>query len=251
VTTLRDVNNAGFLHRERARFRAGTSALLGIVLDPPPGEGAAIEVADLPELRRIESRPGGGASIGAFVTLEELSAALPDLCPPDATLANVRMRLALHDARLAIAGLGNTRSAPIDAAPLAPHELPVTIEIAQVRTGLGIAERRRVTNDGDASFAVGVTVALRVSRLARFEHVRIMLDLDGAIARATLAERRLEGERCDRDLIPEAARLAAASIPAADARSSAVARALFALVLAALRDAFDAARRPTAGVRAR
>jgi hypothetical protein len=42
------------------------------------------------------------------------------------------------------------------------------------------------------------------------------------VRRATAAEARLDGERCDRDLIPEAARLAATSIKADDARSSAI-----------------------------
>jgi hypothetical protein len=51
VTTLREVNNAGFLHRERARFAAGTSTLLGVVLDPPPGEGS-LPLFGMPSTRR-------------------------------------------------------------------------------------------------------------------------------------------------------------------------------------------------------
>jgi CO/xanthine dehydrogenase FAD-binding subunit len=239
---LRDVNNAAFLHRERVRFRAGTSALLGIALDPALGDGVAIDVGGLSELRAIVMSPNGSATIGAFVSLEELSAALPVLAPPDAAPAGVRLRLALHGARVTVYGLGRTRTAAIEQLTLAAYELPATIDVPPIREGLGIAERRRATNDGSASFALGVTAALRVSALARFEQVRIFVDVDGDVCRATAAEARLDGERCDRDLIPEAARLAAASIEADDARTSAVARAIPPLVLAALRDAFETAR---------
>jgi CO/xanthine dehydrogenase FAD-binding subunit len=239
---LRDVNNAAFLHRERVRFRAGRSALLGIALDPASGDGVAIDVADVPELRAIATSPNGSATIGAFATLEELSAALPMLAPRDAAAANVRLRLALHGARVTVYGLGRTRTTAIEQLAVAAHELPATIDVPAIREGLGIAERRRATNDGSASFALGITAALRVSPLARFEQVRIFVDVDGVVRRATTAEARLEGERCDRDLIPDAARLAAASIKADDARSSAIARAIQPLVLAALRDAFEAAR---------
>ncbi|MDB5040995.1 MAG: hypothetical protein JWN27_1721 [Candidatus Eremiobacteraeota bacterium] len=239
---LRDVNNAAFLHRERARFRAGASALLGIALDPAPGDGVAIDVAGLAELRAIATSPNGAATIGAFVSLAELSAVLPVLVPPDAAPASVRLRLALHGARVTVYGLGRTRTAAIEQLTVAAYELPATIDVPAIREGLGIAERRRATNDGSASFSLGITAALRVSPLARFEQVRIFVDVDGVVRRATTAEARLEGERCDRDLIPDAARLAAASMKADDARSSAIARAIQPLVLAALRDAFEAAR---------
>jgi CO/xanthine dehydrogenase FAD-binding subunit len=248
---LRDVNNAAFLHRERARFRAGTSALLGIALDPAPGDGVAIDVADIAELRHIAVSTNGSATIGAFVSLAQLSAAHPALAPPDAASASVRLRLALHEARVVVYGLGRTRTVSIEQLTLAAHELPATIEVPAIREGLGIAERRRATNDGVASFALGVTAALRVSLLGRFEGVRIFFDVDGEVRRATAAEARLDGERCDRDLIPEAARLAATSIKADDARSSAIARAIQPLVLAALRDAFEEARNARGDARAR
>jgi CO/xanthine dehydrogenase FAD-binding subunit len=248
---LRDVNNAAFLHRERARFRAGASALLGIALDPAPGDGVVIDVADVAELHHVAVSTNGSATVGAFVSLEQLSAALPGLAPPDAAPVGVRLRLALHDARVTVYGLGRTRTAAIEQLIIAAHELPATIEVPAIREGLGIAERRRATNDGLASFAVGVTAALRVSPLARFEQVRIFVDLDGEVRRATAAEARLDGERCDRDLIPEAARLAATSIKADDVRSSAIARAIQPLVLAALRDAFEEARNARGDARAR
>jgi CO/xanthine dehydrogenase FAD-binding subunit len=244
---LRDVNNVAFLHRERARFRAGTSVLLGIALDPAPGDGVAIDVAGVPELRAIAVSPNGSATIGAFASLEQVNAVLPALAPPDAAPASVRLRLALHDARVTVYGLGRTRTAAIEQLAIAAHELPATIDVPAIREGLGIAERRRATNDGSASFALGITAALRISQLRRFEQVRIFVDVDGGVRRATAAEARLDGERCDRDLIPEAARLAAASINADDARSSAIARAIQPLVLAALRDAFEAARAKGAG----
>jgi CO/xanthine dehydrogenase FAD-binding subunit len=244
ASSLREVNNAAFLHRERVRFHAGTSPLLGLSLETAV-DGVAVDVAAVPELRTVTLAANGAATIGAFAGLDALRSALPLLCPADATPANVRLRLALHDARVTVYGLGRTRSVPIEALAVAPHELPATIDVPPVRPGLGIAERRRATSDGSASFALAVTVALRISLLARFEQVRIFVDVDGAVRRATDAEAVLDGKRCDRDLIPQAARLAAASIPASDARSSAIARSLQPLLLAALRDAFDEARPKT------
>jgi CO/xanthine dehydrogenase FAD-binding subunit len=175
------------------------------------------------------------------VTLAQLAVAVPALCPVDATPVNVRLRLSLHDARVTVYGLGRTRVAPLDALQLAPYELPATIEVPASRAGLGIAERRLVTHDGAASFAIEVTVALQISLLARLEHVCIFVHIDGQTHRAAEAEAKLERQRCDRDLFPEAARLAATISPGTGARSSAIGRAL---VLASLREAFVLAKVP-------
>ncbi|HEY4439289.1 MAG TPA: hypothetical protein VGN14_02480 [Candidatus Elarobacter sp.] len=241
--TLRDVVNASFLHRDRVRFRAGTSALLGVVLEPPAGAGIVVDVREVAELYRVDVAADGSATIGAFAAPSELVAALPAAFPPDAGAAAMRMRLALYGARLTIYGLGRTRVAAVEECTIETYELPATIASPAPPPGLGIGERRRATHDGDASYALGVTVALRVSVLGRFDQVRILLDLDGDVRRAAAAEAVLERQRCDRDLFPNAARAAAALVPANDARGSAAARALLPLVLAALRDAFDAAAR--------
>ena len=242
AATLRDVNNAAFLHREMVRFQAGASPLLDVVLEPASGEGVVVDVASVTELRRIDVAPDGSATIGAFATPAEVSAALPALFPVDASAADVRTRFALYDARVTVFGLGRTRLVPIETFAAAPHELPATIAVPVVRPGLGISQRRRATQDGDASFSLGVTVALRISALGRFEHVRVLLDLDGTVCRVADAEASLERSRCDRDLFPSVARSAAELLPAIDARTSAAARALQPLVLACLRDAFAAAR---------
>ena len=239
---LRALNNFAFLYRERTRFRCGSSDLLGVVLEPPGGEGFVVDARELPELRRIDARPDGGARIGAFAAFGDVAGALPGLAPPGATLANVRLRMALGDARVEVYGVGRTRQAPLESLELAPHEIPVTIDLAAPRKGLGIAERRRTTRDGDASHTVGVTAALRVSALARFEHVRVFLDVDGHVQRAAAVEAKLERQRCSPEAIPEAARMAAAGIETVDARTSALARSLQPLVLAALREAFEAAK---------
>ena len=239
---LRALNNFAFLYRERTRFRCGASDLLGVVLEPENGEGIIVDARELPELRRIDVRPDGAARIGAFAAFDEVAGAVPAIAPPGATVRNVRLRMALGDARVEVFGIGRTRYAQLDALALAPHEVPVTIEVAAPRKGLGIAERRRTTRDGDASHTVGVTAALRVSALARFEHVRVFLDVDGEVQRAAEVEAKLEKQRCSPEAIPEAARMAAAGIKTIDARSSAVARSLQPLVLAALREAFEAAK---------
>jgi CO/xanthine dehydrogenase FAD-binding subunit len=242
--TLRDVANFGFMQRERVRFTAGRSELLGVTIAPKPGDGFLVDVSAVEELRQISVAPNGTATVGAFVTPAQLAVAVPAVCPVDATPVNIRLRLALHDARVTVCGLGRTRVAPLDALQLAPYELPATIEVPAPRAGLGIAERRLVTHDGDASFAIEVTVALRISLLARFEHVRIFVHIDGEARRATEAETKLERQRCDRDLFPEAARLAAMISPGTGTRSSAIARALPPLVLASLREAFALAKVP-------
>jgi CO/xanthine dehydrogenase FAD-binding subunit len=245
AATLRDVNNAAFLHRERARFRAGTSELLGVVCEPALGDGVIIDVAGVAELRRIDVANSGAVTIGAFAAFEEVAGALPALCPADASVVDLRTRLALYDARVTVYGVGRTRVVPVETFSAAPYEIPVTIDVPPIRAGLGVAQRRRTTRDGDASFTLGVTVALRVSMLARFENVRIVLDIDGTRCRAGEAEAMLERARCDRDLFAGAARSAATVLRAVDARTSAAARSLQPLVLACLRDAFASARPST------
>jgi CO/xanthine dehydrogenase FAD-binding subunit len=239
--TLREANAQGFLHRERTRYRAGTSRLLGVVLEPTPSEGSVVDVAAVDELHAVAVAPSGAVTIGAFAEPEALTGA-PHVCPPDASAAGVRMRLALHDAKVTVYGLGRTRVAPVEGLVLAPYELPAVIEVPPPRAGLGIAERSILQRDGATSFALGVTVALRVSLLGRFENVRILLDLDGSVCRANEAEAGLEKQRCERDRFADIARLAASSMAGDDARSSAIARALVPLVMAGLRDAFADAR---------
>lgn len=240
--TLRELNDLGFLHRERGRFRAGTSELLELTLEPEPGSGIVVDARAIPELRAIAVSPGGGATIGAFTAHAALAAALPALAPAGASLAGARLRLALHDARVTVYGLGRQRVAPLETLTLARHEVPATIAVAPAPRGLGIAERRRTTNDGAASYALGVTAALRITPLARFAGVRLLVELDGRVRRLTGAEALLEGARCDRDLFPEAARAAGAAIETTDARTSALARSVLPLALSVLREAFAEAR---------
>jgi hypothetical protein len=211
------------------------------VLEPRAGEGVVVDVRGVEKLRRVSILPDGGVTAGAFASLDALAQAAPAVCPAAATLVQARTRLALLGARVSVHGLGRTRIAPVDGLQLAAYELPVTIEVAAAR-GLGIAERRRTTHDGAVSFALGVTVALRVSVLGRFEHVRIVVDAEGELLRPAQAEAKLERTRCDTALFPEVARLAATICAATDARSSAMARALPPLVVACLRDALEAAR---------
>lgn len=213
-----------------------------MTLEPPPGSGIVVDAGAVPELRAIVANPDGGATIGAFTTRHALSAALPRLAPPETTLAGVRVRLALHDARVTVYGLGRQRVAPLEELALAPHEIPATVAVAPAPRGLGIAERRRATSDGAASYALGLTAALRITPLARFDGVRILMEIDGRLRRLDDAEAVLRGARCDRDLFPLAARAAAAGIETSDARTSALARTVQPLVLAVLRDAFAAAR---------
>jgi cyclohexadienyl dehydratase len=235
--TVRDLIGLSFLHRERARFCGPASVLLDRAFER---SGAAIDVGAIDALTSVESIPSG-VRAGAFASLETLGAAAPDLMPPGISPAAARLRLALLGATVSVASVGALRTARIDALVLAPYEVPVTIDIPRVGAGTGFAERRRTTNDGDASFALTVAVALRVAD-ASFGDVRIAVELDGDLRRATLAEAKLERRRLDPGLFPEAARLAAYAIEAVDARTSSAVRATTPLAMAALRDAFAAAR---------
>jgi len=238
--TLRDVTNFGYLHGKRARFRAGTSALLGISLEPRSGEGFIVDVTSLPELTAVAATRTG-KTIGPFITLEALAAAAPEIAPPGAPANAVRLRLSLFGAHVTIAGGGRTRRVALADFVLEPHEVPIAIEVHGPKPGLGLGDRQRATADGDASYSLGVSVALRIHAL-KFSDVRIVLDFDGTVHRATAAEEKLSHQRADPGLFPEASRLAARSIDAVDARTSAAARAALPLVTAALREALDRAR---------
>jgi len=238
--TLRDVTNLGYLHGKRGRFRAGTSALLDVALEPRAGDGFVIDATTLAELTAVTKTPAG-LSIGAFVTLDALAQRAPEIAPPGASANAVRLRLALLGAVVTVAAGGGTRRAAIEDLVLEPHELPIGIEVQAARAGLGLGDRRRATADGAASYTLGVSAALRIVA-HRFADVRIIVELDEVKGRARLAEAKLLNQRADPGLFPEAARLAAIAIPAVDARTSAAARAVLPLVTAALREALERAR---------
>jgi CO/xanthine dehydrogenase FAD-binding subunit len=239
-TTLHDANGLGFLHRERARFFGGYSEILDLSLEPGPSDGFVIDVRGVPELSAVAVSPSG-ITIGAFAPLATVRTYVPALASENTTASALRLRLALLDAKLNVFGVGRSRSASPEAPALAVHELPTTIELPPIREGIGFADRSRTTRDRDASFILRISVALRISVLRRFESVRIVIDFDGAIARATQAEAVLEKQPVDPGLFAQAARLAAFAIATTDARSSSAARSVTPLVMATLRDALTAA----------
>jgi len=121
-TTLQEANGLGFLHRERARFYAGRSEILGISLEPKAGDGFVIDVRGVADLTAI-TVTAAGTVIGAFAPLTDVYAHAP-LIAPDGTPPNaLRLRLTLLDAKVVIAGLGRTRIAAADALNLTAHEL--------------------------------------------------------------------------------------------------------------------------------
>jgi len=239
--TMREVTNLAYLHGKRARFHAGESVLLGMSLEPQAGAGFIIDVTTLAELTRV-TKARSGTTVGAFASLDVLWARVPELAPPGAPASAVRLRLVLLGAIVTLAGGGRTRRAPLEGLVLEPHELPLAIDVESLPQGIGIADRRRATNDGGASYALGVSVAMRVGTVGRFENVRIVFDRDGVLHRATAAEEKLANVRVDPGLFPEVARLAAQTIEPVDAASSAAARAAVPLVTAALREALTQAR---------
>jgi CO/xanthine dehydrogenase FAD-binding subunit len=239
-TTLHDANGLGFLHRERARFYAGSSEILDVRLEPAAGDGFVIDVRGVGDLTAVTAT-SGGTKIGAFATLESVREHAPALASAQTSASGLRLRLILLDAKVNVTGIGRSRSSSPDALALAAYELPTTIDVPPIAPGTGFADRHRMTRDRDASFALSVSVALRISALGRFENVRIVVELDGVLARALQAEAKLEKQRVDPGLFAEAARLSANAIESTDARSSSAARALTPLVMATLRDALVAA----------
>lgn len=240
-TTLHEANGSGFLHRDHARFFAGYSEIFEKSLEPVPGDGVIIDVRGVSELRAV-TVTASGTTIGVFAPLATVYEYAPLIAPEGTAASALRLRLSLLDAKVVIVGLGRSRNVAPDALDIAAFELPTVIEVPPLRPGVGFADRRRTTQDRDASYSLGISVALRISALGRFENVRIIVDFDGNLVRASQAEAKLEKQGVDPGLFAEAARLSAYAIESIDARTSSAARAVTPLVMAALRDALAAAR---------
>lgn len=237
-TSLREVLGRAYMLRGALAWTHGASEILGLAAHHDPG---GVDVRDVAELMAI-TKNGSATTVGAFATTSSFAAVFANDVNASETLAMVRLRLALCGARLTVVRDGVLATIPIDAYKPQSRMLPVSVEIPTLARGIGIAERRRTTTDGAASYQLSVITALRISQLHRFEDVRIFVSLDGVVQRATEAEARLDSQRFSISTLAEAARFSAHAIVSCDARTSAAARAVASLVLAALRESVAIAK---------
>ena len=237
-TSLREVLGRAYMLRGSIAWRHDASDILGLAARNDPN---GIDVRAVAELSAM-TKNATGTTVGAFAPTSWFAAVLTTASAASETLAMVRLRLALSGARLTVVRDGVLATIPIDAYKPESPLLPVLLEIPALARGIGIAERRRITADGDASYELSVVTALRISQLHRFEDVRIFVSLDGMVTRATDAEALLDTQRFGLGALAEAARISATAIASSDARTSAAARAVAPLVLAALRESVAIAK---------
>lgn len=232
----------------------GTSELLRLDYGVVPSEAFIIDARRIPEFTRVAALDASRWGIGVFAPLAAVRGEpdLERLLLGETTVPLFRL-LGL-DAKVSIATPGTTRTVALGSIyaetglRIEPHEAPVELEVAKAPRGLAFVERRHVTTDAQCSYDLRLAVCLRVGILRRIEAIRTAVSLDGGPPRAaTLAEERLAGRRLGEDgsevaVFGEAARLAAEAVAAADAKSSAVARALPPLMFSALKEAYQQAR---------
>lgn len=246
--TLRDALGLSFTYREEVRWLVGTSTLLGLEFTHVPREARIIDVRKLDDFR-AHAFGEGKIRFGAFADEDGLRGH-PLLKGTLFAAASAAVYLAVADASVDVVSLGRTRTTPIDALVLAPHEAPVFIEFEHRAEDIYV-QRRRAIRDGSASHDLVLGASFRLGGDYALSRVRIAFSLDGAPpARARLAEHHLEGHRISSDRTATAARLCAEAIEPSDARRAAAARSALTLALALFREArhrcdeMNRARRP-------
>lgn len=254
-STLRAALTLAYQHRKRTRWLVGKSDLLRLDYSSVPSDAFIIDARGVSEFSSVEQFHNGIWGVGVFTpptTLgrhHEIGRALVGETEMPV------LRLLGLEAKLTIGMPGTTRTVPLESVyaeghvNIAPHEVPIALEVPDQRPGLAFAERRRTTSDGPASYDLRLLVCLKVGVLRRIETVRIALALDeGGPVRAAAAEQRLAGRRlgdrrAENEALGEAARSAAETIASVDAKTSAAARAVPSLALSALKEAYGAAKR--------
>ena len=236
--TMRELLGRAYMLRGTVAWRHPASTILEL---QPRDDASGIDICEIPEFAAV-STGASVTTIGAFASLSAFAAVVADETHASESLAMVRLRLSISGARLTVVRDGVLASIALDAYRPSSAMLPVSIDIPALANGIGLAERRRSTSDGAASYELGVVTALRISQLHHFVDVRIMVALDGVVHRATEAEALLEGKRFGISALSDAARASATAISSIDARTSAAARAVAPLVLSALREAVAIAK---------
>lgn len=252
--TLQAALTLAYQHKKKTRWLVGTSDLLRLDYSRVPSDSFIIDARGIAEFRTVERFHKGLWSVGVFTSVAALDRHREIGRQLIGETEMPPLRLLGLEAKLTIGMPGTTRTIPLDtiyadgALAIEPHEVPIALEVPAHPAGLAFAERRRATTDGAASYDVRLLVCLKVGSLRKIERIRIAVALDergplrAASAEERLAGKRLADHRAETEAFGEAARLAAYIIPSVDAKTSAAARALPALTLSALKEAYGAAR---------
>ena len=236
--TLRDALGLSFTYREQVRWLIGTSSLLASAYTHVPREAHIVDARGLDDFRACAIGDEQHVRFGAFATEDSLRGH-PMLGQTVFAAASAALYLAVSEADVEIVSLGRTRTTPIDALVLAPHEAPLAIDLRRLEDDIYV-QRRRTIRDGSASHDLILGASFRIGQDGVLARVRVALSIDGGKpVRARLAEHHLEGERLSSDRTATAARLCAEAISPQDARTAAAARSALTLSLALFREARD------------
>jgi CO/xanthine dehydrogenase FAD-binding subunit len=241
-------------HKNRTRWLVGKSELLNLDYSKVPRDAFIIDARSIAEFRAVERFHDRLWGVGVFASITAIGDHSEIGRQLVGETAMPLLRLLGLEAKLVIGLPGTTRTAPLASIygdgrlRIAPHEVPIALEVPKHPPHLAFAERRRLTSDGEASYDLRLLVCLKVGALGAIDSIRIAVALDdGPPQLARQAEERLmgrkvEGRRAESEVFGEAARLAAQTFPSTDAKSSAAARALPALMLSAIKEAHALAR---------
>ena len=235
--TLREALGLSFTYRERVRWLVGLSPLLAVTYTHVPRDSQIVDARGVADFRMHALGDEKRARFGAFAGDDALRGH-PLLERTLFAGANPSLYLAVAEATVEVISLGRTRTTPMEALCLAPHEVPLAVEL---ESGDAMyVQRRRAVSDGSASHDLMIAATLRFGEDGRVARARIALSIDGGRPiRARLAEHHLEGARPAGERMTTAARLCAEAIPPQDARSAAAARSAWTLGLALLKEAFQ------------
>lgn len=249
---LREALSVAFVHRNRTRWRAGTSALLGLDYSAEAnGDTFVVDVAEIPEFREIAIERET-LRIGAFADPDRARAEplIRSMLGSSAYSADVaRFRLGALGARLVVAGVGATRTATLadvlgsDARrPLAASEIPLAVELHGRNATITFGDRRIRRRDGSASFDLRIYAALSV-RGHSIRSATVAYALDGGPPQPLPAvDATLRGAQIGRSTFADAARHAADVFRGDDVRANTLRRTIIPLVLSTLKEAYAAAR---------
>lgn len=242
-----------FVHRNRTRWRAGTSRLLGLEYPGvPESEGFTVDVADIEDFREIRAERDM-LRIGAFADPDRV------LCEPvfgrsigrTSIAADVaRFRFTALGARLIVAGIGATRIAALsevlgaDASrPLGPSEIPLAVELPTNSTGISFSDRRLQRKDGPATFDLRVYVALSLAGHHKIDAATVAYSVDAMeLATLPMVEATLRGANIAKTTFAVAARHAADVFHGDEVRANTLRRTIIPLVLSTLKEAYADAR---------
>jgi CO/xanthine dehydrogenase FAD-binding subunit len=250
---LREALGVAFVHRDRTRWRAGASRLLGLSYAADADDGSfVVDVADIPDFREVRLE-GETVRIGAFADPDRARAE-PRVQQSLGTKAFspdvARFRLGALGARLVVAGIGATRTAAFadvlgaePTRPLSSSEIPLAVELQGRGPHVWFGDRSLKRRDGQASFDLRVYAALTLAGHHRIAVATIAYTLDGAHpAGLPEVDATLRNAHIGRNTFADAARHAADVFHGEDVRSNTLRRTIIPLVLSTLKEAYAEAR---------